>query len=200
MATDLPELIVEDADAWRFWLGRHQAESAGVWLVLAKKGTKEPTRLTYDEALEEALCHGWIDGQLRRRDEVTYCQRFTPRGARSHWSKRNVAIAERLIVEGRMQEAGLAAAEQARGDGRWESAYAGSREIEIPDDLAAALHANRAAQAMFDRLTSRNRYALLYRIGTAQRPDTRARRVAQFVEMLVRGETIYPQGPPAKTG
>ena len=200
MATDLPELIVEDANAWRFWLRRHQAESAGVWLVLAKKGTKEPTRLTYDEALEEALCHGWIDGQLRRRDEVTYCQRFTPRGARSRWSRRNVAIAERLIAEGRMQETGLSAAEQARGDGRWESAYAGSREIEVPDDLAAALHANRVAQAMFDRLTSRNRYALLYRIGTAQRPDTRARRVAQFVEMLVRGETIYPQGPSAKAG
>ena len=200
VATDLPELLVEDAGAWRLWLRGHQAEAAGVWLVLARKGTEEPTRLTYDEALEEALCQGWIDGQLRRRDEATYCQRFTPRGPRSRWSKRNVAIAERLIAEGRMQAAGLAAAEQARGDGRWESAYAGSREIEVPDDLAAALRANRAAQAMFDHLTSRNRYALLYRIGAAQRPDTRARRVAQFVEMLVRGETIYPQGPPAKAG
>jgi uncharacterized protein YdeI (YjbR/CyaY-like superfamily) len=199
VATDLPELVVEDAHVWRSWLGRHHADSAGVWLVLAKKGTTEPTRLTYDEALEEALCHGWIDGQLGRRDEMTYRQRFTPRGARSRWSKRNVAIAERLIVEGRMQSAGLAAAEQARGDGRWASAYAGSREIEVPEALAVALRANRAAQGMFDRLSSRNRYALLYRITNAQRPDTRARRVAQFVEMLARGETIYPQGPSAET-
>jgi uncharacterized protein YdeI (YjbR/CyaY-like superfamily) len=193
VAVELPELMVEDAGAWRSWLGRHHADSAGVWLVLAKKGTTEPTRLSYDEALEEALCHGWIDGQLGRRDQVTYRQRFTPRGARSRWSKRNVAIVERLTVEGRMHPAGLAAAEQARGDGRWEAAYAGSREITVPDDLAIALRVNQAAQVMFDRLSSRNRYALLYRIASAQRPDTRARRVAQFVGMLVRGETIYPQ-------
>ncbi|MGA9776429.1 MAG: YdeI/OmpD-associated family protein [Candidatus Dormiibacterota bacterium] len=198
MATELPELIVEDANAWRSWLGRHHADSGGVWLVLAKKGTAVPTRLTYDEALEEALSHGWIDGQLGRRDEMTYRQRFTPRGARSRWSKRNVAIAERLIREGRMHSAGLAAAEQARGDGRWGSAYAGSQEIEVPADLAVALRANHAAQAMFGCLSSRNRYAVLYRIGSAQRPETRARRVAQFVDMLGRGETIYPQGPPEK--
>jgi uncharacterized protein YdeI (YjbR/CyaY-like superfamily) len=156
VAVELPELMVEDAGAWRSWLGRHHVDSAGVWLVLAKKGTTEPTRLSYDQALEEALCHGWIDGQLGRRDQVTYRQRFTPRGARSRWSKRNVAIVERLTVEGRMHPAGLAAAEQARGDGRWEAAYAGSREITVPDDLAIALRANQAAQVKFDRLSSRN--------------------------------------------
>ena len=199
MVADLPELIVADAAAWRAWLGNHHGNSTGVWLVLAKKGTKEPTRLTYDEALEEALCHGWIDGQLGRRDEATYRQRFTPRRGRSAWSKRNVALAERLLREGRMQPPGLAAVEQARVDGRWGSAYAGSGQIEVPADLALALQAAPAALATFDRLSSRNRYAVLYRIGSARRPETRARRIQQFVAMLARGETIYPQRPAASS-
>lgn len=193
MGADLPELIVADAAAWRAWLGNHHRDSTGVWLVLAKKGTSEPTRLTYDEALEEALCHGWIDGQLGRRDEATYRQRFTPRRGRSAWSKRNVALAERLVREGRMQPPGLAEVEQARVDGRWGSAYAGSGEIEVPADLAEALQATPAAQTTFDRLSSRNRYAVLYRIGTVRRPETRARRIQEFVAMLARGETIHPQ-------
>jgi uncharacterized protein YdeI (YjbR/CyaY-like superfamily) len=197
MGADLPELIVADAAAWRAWLGNQHRDSTGVWLVLAKKGTSEPTRLTYDEALEEALCHGWIDGQLGRRDEATYRQRFTPRRGRSAWSKRNVALAERLVREGRMQPPGLAEVEQARVDGRWGSAYAGSGEIEVPADLAAALQATPAAQATFDRLSSRNRYAVLYRIGTVRRSETRARRIQEFVAMLARGETIHPQRPAA---
>lgn len=193
MAGELPELVVPDAAAWRAWLGEHHGDDHGVLLVLAKKGATEPTSLTYDQALEEAICHGWIDGQMRRRDGVTYVQRFTPRRARSTWSKKNVASAERLTAEGRMHPAGLAAVQAAKADGRWEAAYAGPATIAIPDDLAAALAANPSAQAMFDRLTSHNRYAILYRLSTAKREETRTRRIAQFVAMLARGETIYPQ-------
>lgn len=186
-------LTVADADGWRAWLHEHHGESTGVWLVLAKKGTTEPTRLGYDEALEEALCHGWIDGQVRGLNESTYRQRFTPRRARSSWSQRNVGIVERLTSEGRMRPAGVAAVEQAKADGRWEAAYAGSATIEVPSDLRVALAAQPAAQAMFDTLTSRNRYAILYRIDDAKRPETRARRIERFVAMLARGETVYPQ-------
>jgi len=192
MPAELPELIVADATAWRLWLSEHW-DAAGVWLVLAKKGTTTPTRLTYDQALEEALCHGWIDGQAHRRDETTYLQRFTPRRPRSPWSRRNVGHAEQLIRDGRMQEAGLREVERARADGRWEAAYASQGSIQVPADLAAALKANDAAQTMFDSLSAQNRYAVLYRIATAKRADTRARRIEQFVAMLGRGETIYPQ-------
>jgi uncharacterized protein YdeI (YjbR/CyaY-like superfamily) len=193
MAVELPELIVSDAAAWRAWLSKHHAEPAGVWLVLAKKGSEEPTSLTYDQALEEALCHGWIDGQARRRDETTYRQRFTPRRRRSSWSKRNTGHAERLLAEGRMHPAGVAEVERAKADGRWDAAYAGPAHIEVPPDLAEALAAEPKAQAMFEGLTSQNRYAVLYRIATAKRTDTRARRIEEFVAMLARGETIHPQ-------
>ena len=188
-----PELIVADASAWRRWLGRNHGDEGGVWLVLAKKGTTEPTSLTYDEALEEALCHGWIDGQVRRRDDATYRQRFTPRRRRSPWSKRNVGLAERLHAEGRLHPAGIAEVERAKADGRWEAAYAGPASIEVPEDLAAALEAEPRAQELFGRLTSRNRYAILYRVTTAKRPDTRAKRIAESVAMLARGETPHPQ-------
>lgn len=188
-----PTLTVRDTAAWRTWLAEHYGESTGVWLILAKKGTTEPTSLTYDQALDEALCHGWIDGQVRRFDEGTYRQRFTPRRARSSWSKRNVGIVERLTNEGRMLPAGVAAVEQAKADGRWEAAYAGQATIAMPADLAAALSATPAAQAMFDILTSQNRYAVLLRIDGAKRSDTRARRIEQFVAMLARGETLHPQ-------
>jgi uncharacterized protein YdeI (YjbR/CyaY-like superfamily) len=161
--------------------------------VLAKKGTREPTSLTYDEALEEALCHGWIDGQVRRRDDSTYRQRFTPRRRRSPWSQRNTGIAERLIAEGRMHAAGVAEVERAKEDGRWTAAYAGPAAMEVPDDLAAALAADPKAQAMFRTLSSQNRYAVLHRVTSAKRADTRARRIENFVAMLARGETIYPQ-------
>jgi len=193
MGAELTELTVSDAAAWRQWLAENHEQTTGVWLVLAKKGTTEPTSLSYDEALDEALCHGWIDGQLKRRDERTYKQRFTPRRTRSKWSKRNVGIVTRLLSDGRMHPAGLAAVDEAKADGRWETAYSGQASIEVPDDLTAALDADPRARAMFEILTSQNRYALLYRIDAAKRPATRARRIAQYVEMLARGETPHPQ-------
>jgi len=193
VASEPPELIVVDAAAWRAWLSRHHGEQNGVWLVLAKKGTTEPTSLTYDEALIEALCHGWIDGQSRRRDEATYRQRFTPRRRRSQWSKRNVGIAERLLAEGKMHAAGIAEIERAKADGRWDAAYSGAATIEVPADLAAALDAEPRAKAFFAELTGQNRYAILYRVTTARRAQTRARRIEDIVAMLARGETFYPQ-------
>jgi uncharacterized protein YdeI (YjbR/CyaY-like superfamily) len=193
VASEPPELIVADADAWRAWLAQNHAEPVGVWLVLAKKGMKEPTSLSYDEALEEALCHGWIDGQVRGGDERTYRQRFTPRRARSAWSQRNVGIVTRLLEQGRMHAAGVEAVAAAKADGRWEAAYAGQASIAVPADLAAALAKESQAQAMFEILTSQNRYAVLLRIESAKRSDTRARRIERFVAMLARGETIHPQ-------
>ena len=188
-----PELTVADARAWRRWLALNHADPTGVWLVLAKKGTTDPTSLTYDEALLEALCHGWIDGQVRRRDEATYLQRFTPRRARSPWSQRNVGLAERLAADGRMHSAGLAEIERAKADGRWERAYAGAAGAQIPDDLRVALDANAAACATFEALTSQNRYAVIYRIESLRRADSRARRIEEYVAMLARGETLHPQ-------
>jgi uncharacterized protein YdeI (YjbR/CyaY-like superfamily) len=184
---------VPDVAAWRTWLAEHCGDSRGVWLTLAKKTTTNPTSVTYDQALKEALCHGWIDGQVRRGDETTYRQRFTPRRARSPWSKRNVGIVEQLVAEGRIQSAGIAEVERAQADGRWAAAYAGQASIEVPIDLANALTADPRARAMFDLLNSQNRYAVLYRIEAAKRADTRARRIEQFVAMLSRGETIYVQ-------
>jgi uncharacterized protein YdeI (YjbR/CyaY-like superfamily) len=193
MTDEQPPLILANALAWRAWLAEHHEQSKEVWLCLAKKGTTEPTSLTYDEALEEALCHGWIDGQLRRLDERTYRQRFTPRRTRSPWSKRNVGIVERLMDEGRLQPAGIAAIELAKADGRWEAAYSGQATMVVPNDLAGALAAEPAAGAMFEILSSQNRYAVLLRIHNAKRPETRAKRIAQFVAMLARGETLHPQ-------
>ena len=192
-ANHLPELTVGDAVRGRSWLAEHHGDAAGVWLVLAKKGISEPTSLTYDEALDDAICHGWIDGQKRSRDGATFLQRFTPRRARGAWSKRNAGIAERLITSGQMHPSGLAEVQRAKDDGRWAAAYEGQADMSVPDDFAAALAANSDAAAMFEILTSQNRYALLYRIHDAKRPDTRARRIEKFVAMLVRGETIYPQ-------
>jgi uncharacterized protein YdeI (YjbR/CyaY-like superfamily) len=193
MADELPELILRDAVAWRAWLAKHHADPAGVWVVLAKKGTDKPTSLTYDQALEEALCHGWIDGQAGRRDATTYRQRFTPRRRRSAWSKRNTGVAEKLMAEERMHPAGVAEVERAKADGRWDAAYAGPASIDVPPDLAEALAAEPKAQAMFEGLNSQNRYAVLYRIATAKRDETRARKIEQFVAMLARGEAVYPQ-------
>jgi len=190
---DQPELILPDASTWRGWLSENHETPTGVWLVLAKKGTVVPTSLTYDQALDEALCQGWIDGQAQRRDDTTYRQRFTQRRARSPWSKRNVGIIARLTSEGRMRPAGLAEVERAKADGRWEAASAGPASITVPDDLTTALTAEPDAQEMFGMLTSQNRYAILHRIESSKRPETRARRIAQFVAMLARGETLYPQ-------
>lgn len=161
--------------------------------MVARKGAAEPTRLTYDEALPEALCYGWIDGHLTQRDTATYRVRFTPRRPRSSWSQRNVALAERLVAEGRMRPAGLAEIERAKADGRWERAYAGSASSDVPDDLRAALAASPRAQAMWDVLSRTNRYAVLYRVHDAKRAETRARRIDHYVEMLAAGHTPHPQ-------
>ena len=192
MAPELPELLVPDAPAWRAWLAEHHAESPGVWLVLSKKGGTV-TGLQYEDAVLEALCFGWIDGQLRTRDAGSSAIRFTPRTRTSRWSKSNVERVARLEAEGRMTPAGRAAVEAAQADGRWEMAYAGAATAEVPADLASAIAAVPEAQAMFDVLTSTNRYALIYRTTQVKRPETRARKIAEFVDMLARGETVYPQ-------
>ena len=193
MAEEPPEVIVKDAAAWREWLHEHHPQTTGVRLVLAKKGATEPTSLTYDQALDEALCYGWIDGKSNRRDDRTYYQRFTPRRSRSPWSQRNVGIIARLEEQGRMQPAGRAEVERAKADGRWDAAYAGSAGMEVPADLVAALSERPRAQAMFDVLTRLNRYAILYQIQDAKRPETRVRRIDKYVAMLESGETPYPQ-------
>ncbi|GAA4833956.1 YdeI/OmpD-associated family protein [Actinomycetospora corticicola] len=194
---DQPELLLPDAGAWRLWLEANHADPTGVWLVLAKKAAlavpEPPTVLTYATALDEALCFGWIDGQARRRDALTSFQRFTPRRARSPWSARNVGHVARLTEEGRMHDAGLAEVERARADGRWDAAYAGPATATVPEDLAAAIAASPAAAAMFETLTSQNRYALTHRLGQLKTTRTRERRIAEYVAMLERGETIHPQ-------
>ena len=192
MPIELPELLLPDRSAWRDWLGEHHSSAPGVWLVLHKRGGNV-TSLTYDDALDEALCFGWIDGQGAKRDSQSYLQRMTPRGPRSSWSKRNVEHVSRLERENRMHEAGWAAVRAAQADGRWERAYAAPSTAEVPDDLADAIAANARAQAMFDVLTAANRYALIYRTNAVKRADTRARKIAQFVEMLARYEAPHPQ-------
>ena len=192
MAQELPELLVPDAPAWRSWLEARYADSPGVWLVLHKKGG-DVTTLTYEPAVEEALCFGWIDGQLRTRDAATSAIRFTPRTRTSRWSQTNVDRVARLEADGRMTPAGRAAVAAAKADGRWELAYAGAATTEAPTDLAEAIAAVPEAQAMFDLLTSTNRYAMVYRIQSVKRAETRARKIAEYVAMLSRHETIYPQ-------
>lgn len=198
MAVELPELLVPDASAWRAWLGANHGQPAGVWLALAKKGVTRPTSLTYPEALDEALCFGWIDGQVKRADERTFRQRFTPRRPRSRWSARNVSHVERLLGEGRMHAAGIAAVEAARADGRWDAAYAGPATIEVSSDLAEALEREPKARAFFEVLTSQNRYAILYRLANTSSAG-RTRQIERFVSMLADGQTPHPQRrrPPA---
>jgi uncharacterized protein YdeI (YjbR/CyaY-like superfamily) len=192
MAAELPQLLVPDAAAWRAWLDLHHSSSPGVWLVLHKRGGTV-TSLTYAEAVDEALCFGWIDGQAARRDDQSSLQRMTPRGPRSRWSARNVTYVARLEAENRMHEAGRAAVRAAQADGRWAQAYEGSAKATVPPDLAEAIAANPRAQAMFEVLTSANRYALIYRLDAVKRAETRTRKIAQFVDMLARHETPYPQ-------
>lgn len=190
---DVPKLLVRDAAAWREWLTDNHDTAEGVWLRLAKKGVTNPTSLVYDEALDEALCVGWIDGIKRSFDDTTFVQRFTPRRPKGAWSERNVGHIERLTAEDRMQPAGIAEVERAKADGRWAKAYAGSSTRAVAEDLAAAIAANPRAAAMFEILTSANRFALIHRVEDAKRADTRTRRIEKFVDMLANGETIYPQ-------
>jgi uncharacterized protein YdeI (YjbR/CyaY-like superfamily) len=192
MAITLPELLVPDASAWRLWLLEHHADAPGVWLVLHRKGG-DVTTLTYVDAVEEALCFGWIDGQGKRRDDASTLQRMTPRRARSPWSALNVKRVARLEQEGRMHEAGRVAVRAAQADGRWERAYEGPANAELPADLAAAIAAVPEAQAMWDALTRSNRYTMIYRTNLVKRPETRARKIAEYVEMLARHEAPTPQ-------
>jgi uncharacterized protein YdeI (YjbR/CyaY-like superfamily) len=191
MVSDLPTIGFASPDAWRDWLAENHASSDGLWMKIAKKDSAQ-TSVTYPEAVEIALCFGWIDGQSRRLDDDFWLQKFTPRRARSRWSAINRNNATRLIAEGLMQPAGLAQVEAAKADGRWDAAYAPASTATVPDDLAAALDANPVAKEFFATLTGSNRYAIIYRVNDAKRPETRARRIATFVEMLSEGRTIYP--------
>ncbi len=190
---EVPELLVADAVAWHDWLEDNHDRSVGVWLCVAKKGVTEPTSLQIADALDEALCFGWIDGIRRAHDDKTYRQRFTPRRPKGMWSERNVGHIERLTSEGRMRPAGNAEVDKAKADGRWDAAYAGSATRTAPEDLAEAIAANPRSAAMYEILTSQNRFALIHRVEETKRPETRARRIETFVAMLAAGETIYPQ-------
>ncbi|MEP7198416.1 MAG: YdeI/OmpD-associated family protein [Chloroflexota bacterium] len=188
---DLPIMRFERQQDWKAWLDANHAASSGVWLRLAKKASGAPS-VSYAEALEVALCYGWIDGQKQSYDVETWLQKFTPRGAKSIWSKINRAKALALIERGQMKPAGLAAIERARQDGRWEAAYDSPSGATVPSDLQAALDRNGRAKAFFATLDRRNRYAILFRIQTAKRAETRARRVQQFIQMLEQHETLHP--------
>ena len=172
------------------WLADNHARSAGVWLEIAKKNSPDPT-VTYAEAIESALCFGWIDGQKRGGDDEHWLQRFTPRSSRSRWSRINRDKAAQLIASGRMRPPGLAEVERARADGRWEAAYEGQRTASVPDDLQRELDADPAAAAAFADLDSRNRYAIIWRLNDAKRPETRARRLTKYLDMLRRGERLH---------
>ena len=192
MATVLPELLVTDPAALRAWLEVHRATSPGARLVLTKKGGSVTT-VTWASAVEELLCFGWIDGQSGKRDEESYSIRITPRRPKGIWSQRNVTLVTTLEEQGRMTDAGRAAVEAARADGRWDAAYAGPATRQAPDDLVAAIAAVPDAQAMFEVLTSANRFALIHRVESMKRPESRARKIDEMVQMLARGETPHPQ-------
>ncbi|HWF74941.1 MAG TPA: YdeI/OmpD-associated family protein [Solirubrobacteraceae bacterium] len=188
---DFPVLSFASASGWEQWLEANHDAVSGVWLKFAKKGSPTPS-LSQAEAVETALCFGWIDGQAAPHDDVAWLQRFTPRRSRSKWSQINRDKATRLIAEGRMRPAGHTQVELAKSDGRWEAAYEPQSTAQIPDDLAAELERSPKAAAFFATLNRVNRYAILYRIHDAKRPETRARRIVKFVEMLERGEKIHP--------
>jgi uncharacterized protein YdeI (YjbR/CyaY-like superfamily) len=187
----LATLHCKTTKSWVTWLAKHHASSAGIWLQIAKKDSGIAST-THAEALEAALCQGWIDGQRNALDAQFFLQKFTPRRARSTWSKINCDKAMALIASGRMQAAGLAEVERARADGRWDAAYDAQSKITVPDDLAALLAKKAKAKAFFESLDSRNRFAILFRLQTAKKAETRERRLALFFAMLQRGEKIYP--------
>lgn len=189
--TATPPVGFADAPAWTTWLATHHSLSEGVWLKIAKKGSGRNS-VTYAEALEVAITWGWIDGQKLKLDETWWLQRFTPRGPRSVWSKINREKALALIASGRMEPAGLAEVDRAKRDGRWEAAYESQSRATVPPDLAAALAANSRAAEFFEKLDSGNRYAVLFRVHAAKKPETRATRIAKFVEMLARHEKLHP--------
>ena len=189
LPTDLPIRLFEDAAAWEKWLAAHH-DAPGLWLKIAKKD-QGITSVNYSDALDVALCHGWIDGLKRACDEQYFLQRFTPRKPRSLWSKLNVARIEKLMKAGRMQPAGLREVERAKADGRWEAAYHAASAMDVPPELAAALKKNAKARKAFEALNATNRYAFCWRVHTAKKPETKQARVEKFVEMLERGEKIH---------
>jgi uncharacterized protein YdeI (YjbR/CyaY-like superfamily) len=191
MAEDLPIVSFPSKVQWERWLARHGEQSKGVWLRIGKKGSLE-TSVSYAEALDAALCFGWIDGQKKALDQLAWLQRFTPRGPRSIWSSRNKQRALELIGDGLMKAPGLAAVNAAKAAGSWKKAYASRGTARVPPDLAAALKANPAAREFFSALDSRNRYAILFRLHNASRPETRRKRLDKFVVMLARHQKIHP--------
>lgn len=193
MAADdgLPTIFVATPAEWDTWLEDHHAESTGVWIKMAKKDSGIES-VNHQEALDGALCFGWIDGRREALDDRNFLQRFSPRRARSTWSRINCEKVERLIAEGRMRPAGLAEVQRAQADGRWERAYEGQKRSTVPDDLQHELDARPEAKAFFEQLSSQNRYAILYRLQEAKKPETRARRLEKFIAMLEEGESIYP--------
>lgn len=190
-APGLPTLAFAARADWEAWLAAQHAAAPGVWLKIAKQGSGIAS-VSYAEALAVALCYGWIDGQKKACDESYWLQRFTPRAARSKWSQVNRDHATALIASGAMRPAGLREVERAKADGRWDAAYAAQRGAPVPDDLLEALGRDAGAAAFFAALDAKNRYAILHRVHDAKRPETRARRIAQFVAMLAAGEKIYP--------
>jgi uncharacterized protein YdeI (YjbR/CyaY-like superfamily) len=191
MADELPILLFATPPDLEAWLEENHERPGGFWLKIAKKDSGE-TSVTYAEALELALCFGWIDSQKRGHDEKFFLQRFTPRRPRGRWSKINREKAEALLAAGAMRPAGLSEVEAAKADGRWKAAYAGQRTAEVPDDLRRELEANPAAREFFAQLDGANRYAIVYRLNEARKPETRERRLRKFVAMLERGEKIHP--------
>lgn len=194
---DVSPTLFKSAKAFEAWLKKNHASSSGLWLKIAKRDANEPS-VTYPEAVEIALCWGWIDGQKNGLDDQHFLQRFTPRRARSIWSKINVDKAAALIEAGRMQAPGHAQIVAAQADGRWARAYDGARTSAVPEDLLVALEAEPRARAFFATINAANRYAVLWRIQTAVNAETRARRIAQLVEMLAQGKTIHAAKPGAK--
>ena len=189
--SELPIQPFASKTKWAEWLAKQYNKSAGLWLKLAKKDSGIPS-VTYEEALDVALCYGWIDGQKKGFDDQYWLQKFTPRGPKSIWSKINTEKAEKLIASGEMKPAGLKAIEAAKKDGRWDAAYSSQKNITIPDDFQAALDQNKKAKAFFQTLKSAERYSFLFRIHNAKKSETRARRIQQFVEMLEKNEKFYP--------
>ncbi len=188
---DVLTLLFDELRTWEKWLAKNHASCPGIWMRFAKKDSGLRS-VTHKEALEAALCYGWIDGQIRSESETTWLQRFVPRGPRSIWSKINREAAAALIKSGRMKPSGLAAVEQAKQDGRWAAAYEGQKKAKVPEDLQAALDKNAKAKAFFATLDGQNRYAVLFRIHTAKKAETRARRIEKFVGMLAKHEKLHP--------
>ncbi len=188
---ELPIIHFAEAQAWADWLEAHHADAAGIWIQLTKKASGIPS-ITHHEALDEALCYGWIDGQRRSYDELSYLQKFTPRRPKSTWSKVNRDKVQGLIEQGRMKPAGFAAIHAAKNDGRWDAAYDPVSKAVVPEDLQAALDADEAAKNFFASLDSRNRYAILFGLQTAKKPETRTRRLQKFIAMLQNQEKSYP--------